>query len=696
MKTSKKFNPSSQLWITFGIFLLTSGLLSYGPFSLTTKFTLFLFGITLPFWLLVREGKAALSPERVLSTESLPAVPLVVWVLLGVAALFLRFYKLDSLSVWPVLDEARNASFGMDLAREWHWQFFRDNSQMPPLFYWLIGFYFKFITPSLFSMWLFPALLSILALPLGYLAARKLFSKSFAFLFACLLCLGFYPVYVGRFNHQAILILLWESLALAALVHLLKAKPALRVRWAILLGLVTGTGFYIYFAWPFVALGVGLVFLAWAWKGKRGLIGAYLVAAFLAILPLAVAALRQGYGSYIQSLWLGKGGGDLLIRMSDSFSYLTALFWGLNTDLHAYKPFWGGYLNPILDACFFIGLAQWWRARGTKLAQVALGLTALFLAPAFIAKEIEMFRVAQILPVLLFTTGLGMQTLLTAFPLKVRPLLLGTLLVLSAGSDFYHLAGPYHQACSSNFEHWNQWSKSEERWRANDRLRKDFPTKGPYFFFLEFDPYPFDKSLSVAAYPLSLKVGSPAPLKDAQSCVFMANVNYRPFLETRFPEATFEVLSKDVTSSDEGMMMVVVPVAPYRDNLWQWAKADEAMKAVDLAILNRPTGRPRTSVLKSLAEVHPALSGDPYLESLFWNLAYLNHAAEGDLAQAQADLEQALQKGYPTAYFYNELGGLFYVKKDYRSARVAFEKAVGSKLNDTPAAANLVELQKQR
>jgi hypothetical protein len=189
MRTKKGTGFSYDRYVLLYFFLFTAGnaALSYFPLSLSAKLSIFIFCVLGPFFLAVKTmGPIPKNGKPVFLTEFLPPVP-VLWLgLLFLGALLFRFYRLESLSVWPLLDEGRNAFFAMELSRQWDWKFFRDISQMPPLSYWLQGLFLKIFSPSLLGLWLFPALISICLPLLGYLAARRFFSRSFSFCYASL------------------------------------------------------------------------------------------------------------------------------------------------------------------------------------------------------------------------------------------------------------------------------------------------------------------------------------------------------------------------------------------------------------------------------------------------------------------------------------------------------------------------------
>ncbi len=639
----------------------------------------------------------AKGPTDSFQTEWLPRPTVMVAALFLGVCLYVRFYHLDSLSVWPVLDEGRNAYFSWRLSQHWDGRFFYDVSQMPPLYYWIQSIFYRFLKPSLFSLWLFPSLVSLGCLPLAYGAARFFFSRSFSLLFLVLMGTSFYPVYVGRFNHQAGLIVFWELAAMSFLGWLLKSsRLPVKKKAAVFLGLILGTGFYIYFAWPFfvLALILWLIVLVWTRSPElpRETLKWVFVPAFLVLIPLGWAAFQAGYGNYLHSL-LNKGSDfDPGIWLNNSFSFLTGLFWGLDTPAHAYKPFWGGFFNPLLTACFFLGLLAIGHQKEKKLKAVLAGLL-IFCLPAFFTKEISFFRIVTVLPFLILVAAAGLQLTAARVPSRFRTGFLILFLLVSAGVDFYHLAGPYQAACSNPVDHWASYSKSIERYRAYGLLKTIAEKDGKGLFLSQFDPFSFDKTLEVALGPYTYSLDE---IHDARPVWvgFLMNYNLKPWFEKKFPKSRIIPLSDDLQLAEGEMTLVVIPVeelsAPILES---WVKADEALAPADWTLINLNIKSSRLEVLSQLGSAYPAFQGDPFLETVFWNWVYLNHSADHDLEKAKGDLNNIITRGCPNAYAYNELGSLLAVEGKRVEAKAAFTKAIGCKVNRTPALENLKALQ---
>jgi hypothetical protein len=85
-------------------------------------------------------------------------------------------------------------------------------AQEPILYTWGQFLFFKIFGHSLFTTWFFPALCSLLAIPLAWGTARKASGPYPAFLVLCLMGLAYWPLYLGRISVQSALMVPWEWL----------------------------------------------------------------------------------------------------------------------------------------------------------------------------------------------------------------------------------------------------------------------------------------------------------------------------------------------------------------------------------------------------------------------------------------------------------------------------------------------------
>ena len=126
-------------------------------------------------------------------------------------------------------------------------------------------------------------------------------------------------------------------------------------------------GFYIYIAWPLVALTVALGLLfrfneSWITKIKNMAIFSAVLVFFL--FPLSLDLMRENRG-YLGHLWPSLSQTGWAPRLLLSQGYLKTLFWGQDLTFFSNGPFWGGLLDPFQSSCFLFGLAfilKTWRS----------------------------------------------------------------------------------------------------------------------------------------------------------------------------------------------------------------------------------------------------------------------------------------------------------------------------------------------
>ena len=714
LSTGKRL-PSYSPWACFFIFLAANTLLSYFPLSLETRLWIGLLGLFLPFlWAYLSPIPSARPNNFLDQREFLPSVPLGAWALVALLAVAARFTSLTSLFVWPNFDES---SYGFDayqLAGGVPPRFFYGVSQAPPLYVWGLGLFFKIFGTSLFTLRFFPALISLSAVPLAYAAARTYFSKSFSFLCALLTAGSFWPVFVGRFSLMTILILPMECLALLALGKFLKApsEPA-REKAAWGLGVVWGLGFYTHLHWPVVVVLTALPIVVWFWnhgkKGKAWGLTARLAGGTLGLsFPIFLAAAFQHYGGYLSHLWAFNGDFSWEKQLSVWASCLTSPFWGMDPNVHTYQPQWGGFLNPVLASLFFLGALEAVRHGQRPLYRwLAVGYF-LCLLPGLLTQDMETFRLFPMVPILILVALLGFTNLLAAKPWK-NLLLISGIFLCAMVLDSVHLFGFYHRIWNDPTS-WGYYTKSVGRYRAFGILEKDWRQQGPGFIFPDFVQGLPDQSLSVATYSYNAALNPSLSLSEVRWAAILTNVNYKPFLQNRFPDGTAYALSKDFTEPDGGWMLFAFPLdEDRRKTLEGWCQAQNALESFEDVNLCYVMGRPFDRDLESLSSLEPSFRGDPFLQAAFYEKqadletkqilletggkTTIPQAALGSITEpAVHSLEEALTEGYPAAHLYFHLGELWLMAQKPQEAQRAFHQALHAPLNLTDASRFLLTL----
>ncbi len=654
-----------------------------------------LLGLVFP-WVMAWHFFPAPSPKEVplYQKEFLPAIPTWIWLSVAALAICVRFYKLTTLSVWPLYDEGSINYSALELSRKWDWRLFYFSSQSPPAYAWGLGLFFKIFGVSLGTLWFFPALVSLLTVPVGYFAFRQYFSKSFSFLLLLFLAGSFWPFYAGRYSLMTVLIPFWECLAFYFLGKYLNAPLKDQKTGSLFLGMIVGAGFYIHISWPPIAGFIGLVVLAVSLKRKSGFSHFFIfsMAAIFLFFPLVLAAIRQGYGWYLNDLWAFSKSSPIHNQLETSLDYLAVPFWGFQDHIHPYYPAWGGFLNPILGSAFFLACLEMFKNRTLPLYRcLGIGLV-MFLVPALLTKTLEPFRLLPLMPLILAAAALGLSRFLSFSPVMKPFFVVSGIFLASFALDFYHLAGPYRKTWETP-SYWN--TKSFIRFKADEILKQKARNEGQGLIFTDFSPGFCDQTLTLSTYAYN-QVWNPELLGEKfKWAAVLVNVHYRPFLAKRFPDGKAYFLDKEAPEPNGGTMLWVMPVTPNRQEVMaRWEKAAEALKPFIHQFLSYVHGQSFQPVRDSLLQAYPYFRGDPFLESCFWEKAADNDLKMGfqDHRESIQDIRQALKSGYPATHLYYTLGTLLYIDRNRVEAREAFQQASHAPMNFTNADQLLREL----
>jgi tetratricopeptide (TPR) repeat protein len=698
-----KSNKVRADWVCFFLFLAANILLAQGPFSLTIKLWVGLLGLAGPFlWALYERLPAPKTSRPFYLQEFLPPASPWLWGLILAGGIFLRFYKLTSLSTWPNPDESLFAFIAFHISRYGDNAFFYTYAQHPFTFLWGLALFIRIFGLSLASLWAFPAAISCLSVPLGYFAARQFFSRSLSLLLAVFFAFSYWGIYAGRIACPTALCPLAELPVLYLFGKFLSGgPPKANRRDAILLGLAIGLGFYAYPpAWaPLAFWFVATVLKISLGRGEksREILYCFGSALSLLLLPFMLFALKENYGSYI---------GDIAVRhparlsagqIQVSLSYLSGLFWG-KMEGDYYGPYWGGLFDPVSGSLFFLGLLQCWRNRGDKLIRWSAVASVLSLLPGVGSGNLEFFRIFFIFPFFLLFVVFGMQRLLSGLTPKNTVLFCGVFFLAAIPANLYHLFGAYQDYWKNPGPSWGFY-KSPENFRAYQILQKLAADEGPGYVFTNFPSDMADQSLMVASYPFNCALNPQTAKHPPQWFAAMANDNYGPFLLQRFPGGKWFSLSRDLDRKDGGLGLGLFPLGSLpSQTLKSWLDADRAFAETTYAFLNRPTGTDYQRVFQALGRSEPLIRGDPFLESCFWEKAYylyLQNSAFGDKRKAEnfkhslEALRRALGQGYPAAHLLNEYGAYLMMMGDRSGAAKSFEKSLQANPAFEPAQGNL-------
>ena len=689
-KGDSEIRISYRPWPAFILFAIISAILSYSSLSIPSKLFIGFFGLLIPFCLALTLVHFQAPPKGALfEKEFLSGPPYWVWGAAVLGAFVLRFYALTRWPVWPNTDEGLIGRFALDLVQKWNGRFFYTFGQAPPGMVWLLTPFISLLQNPLKALWLLPACLSFLAALLTYGATRPYFSKSFSFLVFLLSSLSFWPVFSGRFCHQGVLLLLWAWLTLGTLGLFLKSnRPESRVRWAVTLGAATGLGSLTFTPWLSLALWVCAIvfYVSFFRKGGQAKVFAWFGAAlFITLIPFFIGVLTEGFGQHIYGVSSARGYIPLGAQVTTVMSYLTASFWGVFEDQAAYAPVWGGMLNPLLTAAFFIGVIQTWVNRRRQGIQWAWAGGLLCLMPGLLSMNVEMYRVVLVLPFLLAGAVLGLQQLVTELRPQSRVLYLTFFVLASLSLDLGHLVRPYWSPLFSKSGPLLGVppGKPIHSYLADEILQKQ-SAAGPGLIFGDFTAEPYDQTLTVGTYGFNALINPKCSNEEVKWAALMLNVNEKPFLEKRFPDAQWYYLDQDKGLPDGGLMLVIIPIGPDNQMTFEnWVRVYPFFRELDWHWLNLADGVKGEPLLADFARVKALLAGDSFLEECYWEkvegILYRDRNYPADVAA----LEKAITEGCPSAHLYYKLGSIQLRKNEIGKARQNLQKAQASALNLT-------------
>lgn len=671
-KSSKlSFHP----WPFFLFFLSANALLSYAPCSITVKLFVAIFFLFLPFLLALR----ILRDEKSDSTgdpQVLPDPPTAFYWTLFALLLFTQFYRLDSNPFWPTMDDAREDYYSLHLLTRWDWSLLNGENQIQPLYIWLLGMLSRLLSPTRLLYSAFPAALFVLSLVAIYYSSKRLFPNGRSFLLTAFLGLSFPTYALSRFHQRHVLMFILECLLIGLLCLYFQRPNHKGVRVA--LGLLLAAGFYTYHSWAVVGLWVFLLLLFDALRRRRflplfqtGLI------AFIVTSPILWLRLQPGGIAYYQSHfdyhYLG-------------IPFLSGFFWKSHGTA-PYGPNWGGWYNALAGATIFSGLLRLYQLRKQPWVLPILLGSLIFVFPALITPDPQMYRLMTLLPFFALFVALGMESVVLPFAPKHRWFLVIFLFFVSVGLDTYHYFNRYLPV--------SKLPQDKQSWRirayadAYHLMEKRFAVEGPGLVFHDFHSRYPDRSLEIYTYGFnSLQNPSLSP-SAARWVAVVCDPNLKPFLEKRFPEGEWRRLGDESGFFTFGL---VPREAFHPGELERWTTVHAAfVEATRRALYKRPTDS--WDILSPpLEEAKKNLGEDPFLWSVYAEKAAQHFSVLGNLRDALSVLKEGVRKGYPSALLLNRRGCLLSLSRHFSEARLCFQKACAAPANFTNAEQNLSAL----
>ncbi|HTA77358.1 MAG TPA: glycosyltransferase family 39 protein [bacterium] len=682
-------------WIYFFIFLTANTLLSYFTFSTETNLWIGFLGLALPFglaWWTNRSSPDSNTP--LYQIEFFKKIPLWVWLLIGAGAVFFRFYKLTTLSAWPIYDEGMVSFCALQIAQKGVHHLFYMFSQIPFFYLWVLGSAFKLFGPSLFNLWFWPAVISALWVPLAYLTARQYFSKSFSFFCVLTAGLSFWPSYLGRFSVNENLLLPLETLALLWLALCLRAESKRKQNaFSFILGLTLGLSLYVVFLhWISVLLMMSFTAGYFFWKRRPSLL-VYLGGGLaLPLVPFLALLLNSDGTSYFHTLSAASLSEPWFAKLKEAWNTPKGLFWGVAPQELCYKPLWGGLINPVLGALFAIGLLENLKTSWGRWLCVS---AFILLIPGMLIHDFEFYRVLPALVVLIPIIALGWARLTRDFSRRWAAVILLGLMSFSVALDFYQLFQVYPHLWDSP-AYWLKESKAINDYRAYQLLKTKSQTDGPGLIFSNFIPGFNDQNLNLADYGFNAAANLKLDSGKAQWAALVVNVNYQPFLAKHLGAGKTYWLSKDLSTPDGGLMLWVAPINESNRSVFnRWREADSALNGYlneYFEHLDFKENNSYSKILAALDQTYPYFKNDPFLEACYWEKRADLFSRVNLFTEADENLTRAVQKGYPAAHLFYHLGTIQMITQNNLSAEKNFHKAALAPINFTQSVALLNQL----
>ncbi len=615
--------PSIPLALYPALYLFSGVLLSYVPLPLTAKLWIGFFGLVLPG--IVQFLAAPRIPSRPSRTRSDPwpnPSVFILTVFLG-AGLFLRFRGLLSFQAWPLFDEGMYGFIALDLAKHWRWEPYLLFTQSPPLFFWMESLYFKGVPAGLFTLWLFPAILSSLTAVAACWSARQWLPRNAAWAAAGIWAICYWPAYLGRYATLEVFLLFWEVVALGWLGVWWKGGNKVGTgRAPLVLGLWTGVGFWISHHWPFVALwlacAAGALVLRSRENRRRDFL-AFAVGVAVPLVAMALMVFNPDFGWYLRSLWGQNAGFGMGRQALEGLRYVAAVFWGTPPSEFGYRPFWGGYLNPVLGAFAWMGILRALRRRDLPSTFLLAGI-ALGLATGFLSRLTEYFRITHAIPFFLWAVWEGLDEWLDVLPVRRRRLGLTLLVLLSVGLDLTHMELSRDPAARPG-AHWTNASRSQAQALAYRELEDCRAKWGPGAVLVQVSPEVYDQSLGVALHGWNTAHLPEQAGKPPRWWAVYLERGFADALKDREPTGRVVPLPEDF-HPDQPLALFIRPPgvggpdAPPDETAIRWINVDQAYEAVVRETIAHKEGPGRFRILKEIRGAEPSCRGDRVLEAL--------------------------------------------------------------------------------
>jgi hypothetical protein len=299
--------------------------------------------------------------------------------------------------------------------------------------------------------------------------------------------------------------------------------------------------------------------------------------------------------------------------------------------------------------------------------------------------NLEALRIIPVMPLLILMAALGLFSFLSPLPAAKRLPLLAVILLVSGSMDFSQLAAPFQDPIAHPGL-FGRNGRSYQRAEAYRELFQESRDKGPGLILTDFDPdCPNDTTLSLMTYPFNAALNPDLDPSAAQWAALFINVNYKPFLERRFPGCRWDWLGQALAIKDGGYMLGLIPLtAETRPVIAQWLQVHDLFHENNLLWYSQ-TRVVWDDVFQSLQKAEPLVQKDPFLFTVYWEKTAAYEYKKVDFRDCLQAYMQAINKGYRTAGLCYGLGDLLLALKDPRDAVPALQLALRAPLDLTSA-----------
>jgi hypothetical protein len=349
----------------------------------------------------------------------------------------------------------------------------------------------------------------------------------------------------------------------------------------------------------------------------------------------------------------------------------------------AYKPFWGGFLNPLLGTFFGIGLIECSRHVSDRRVRWVLVAFPVFFIPALLTNDLETFRIIQVLPLLLVVTAVGIRGTLLQVKVGARPWFLALVLAASLGMDIHHLTGPYAGFWKKNPLQWGDYAKSRDAYEAYELLRGLRDSQGPGAVLLGTQWDSDDQALLTATFPFNAAANPSLSLDSVRWAVLFTDSDEAPLFAKAFPEGHYRAAHWGVKNLAASLVWIqskgleIVPVTEKdRPLVKKWVRIDRCLEEEFFLELNIPPNSPHGPAIQYMKDHFPVFSGDPLTEYFYWvRMQEICQKAGDDPGELEAMRRVVGRSDLARPYQWYRFAVLLVKSRHFEEARSAFRQA---------------------